>query len=185
MAAAFVAMGQPAAAQTAAVKASAAHHAAARAPQKTHLTVAGTLSDYSESSSEKQLEVTIAHKVSLRTTLFGSWTQHDNFDVVDAQMQAGVTHAISRRALVTASYTQGIGADLVAGNAIDLKLAGVVSPHLRPFIEYNFSRFEETAVAGAPRPEADEQTITLGAEMPFNAKTSLSAAYQYAHATDR
>jgi YaiO family outer membrane protein len=182
---ALIATAAPAAAQTAAIKASAAHHAAARAPQKTHVSISANISDYSEAAAEQAYQATLSHKISPRTTLFGGVTQHNNFDVIDAQIQAGVTHVLSPRAVVTGSYTQGIGADVVAGQAVDLKLAGELAPKLRPFVEYNFSRYKETTEPGVPPGEVDEQTFTVGGEIPFHPKTSLSAAYQYSHATDR
>jgi YaiO family outer membrane protein len=183
--AALVGVAAPAWAQTQAIKASAAHHAAARAPEKTHLSLSAHISDYSESSAEQAYEATLSRKISARTTLFGGVTQHNNFDIVDAQVQAGVTHVMSPKAVVTASYTQGIGADVVAGQAVDLKLAGEMAPKFRPFVEYNFSRYKKTTEPGLPPGEIDEQTFTAGAEIPFHPKTALSAAYQYSHATDR
>jgi hypothetical protein len=127
----------------------------------------------------------VSYKFRPRTTFFGGFTQYNNFDIVDAQIQAGVTHVFSPRAMVTASYTQGVGADVVAGNAVDLKLSGRASSHFEPFLEYNLSRYPKVTKPGFPAEEIDEQTVTAGAEMPLNAKTSLTAAYQYSHATDR
>lgn len=185
VAAAMLATAAPALAQTAAIKASARHNDTARLPMRNSVTLTGNISDYSEAASEQQYGIQFTRKVSMRTSLFGGYTQHNDFDVLDGQVQAGITHALSRRALLTVSYTQGIGADLAAGNAVDVKLAGELSPHLRPFVEYNFSRYRETTVPDVPAGEVDEQTVTIGAQILFDAKTSLSAAYQYSSASDR
>lgn len=173
------------AAQVAALHASAEQRKTAHAPQRFSLTLDGNISDYSAAASEQAYGASLSYKIRPRTTIFGGFTQYNNFDVVDAQVQAGVTHVFSPRALVTASFTQGVGADVVAGTAVDLKLSGRASSHFEPFVEYNLSRYPKVTKPGFPSEEIDEQTITAGAEMPFNAKTSLTAAYQYSHATDR
>lgn len=154
-----------------ALVASAAAPAAAQTrPKRNALALGFQVEDHGDGqSTQTETTATLTHYVNRRLEVNFGVDQHNRYDDLDTQLQAGAGYAFAEgKFRLAGSLGVGLGADTVARREYTLKSEAVVWPHASPIFEYKRSVYTDTISV---------TVLTLGSKLS-RGRWSGQAAYQ-------